>query len=610
MLENPPMQMPPVAYPEAMSDEPAARDLRDYLAMLNRRKLAIALVCAVVLAGAIVVALAIPSVYRSTATILVQEQEIPPDLVRSTITSFADERIQVISQQVMTRPVLLSIADKYKLYAARRAVETNEEILDRMRKDIHLESVNARVTDRGGGGQVNATIAFQISYDSRSPQDSQRVVNELVTLYLNENVKTRQERAAETSAFLSEEAERLGAQISEAESKLADFKQRNQGRLPEETNVNMAAIDRASSDLMRIDEGIARAEDRKIQLTTQIAQARELTRPDTTPGAMDPAERLRYLQDQLAGMIGNYSETHPDIVRMRREIAVLKKQVGETQDESPDDYSTEIETQKARLAELRQRYSENHPDVVKARHTLENLESAQKQAAARTAKTGVPATPKFRGRPTSSETRFVITMRTQLDSTNREIEGMKRAREETQARIRMLEARVEQAPQVEKDYLDLLRDHDSLIARYREVKAKQMTAEVAEQLEKDRKAERFSLIDPPQLPERPVSPNRPMIALMGLMLASVGGVGWGLLLEAFDRSVKGVRELRRLIPVTVLGTVPYVDSEDDKRRRRRNMRLLASGGVVAVGVLVALVHLFIYPLPVLWYVALRHLGAS
>jgi len=609
MLENPPMQVPPVSFPEHLAEEAPTRSLRDYLAILSRRRMAISVVAALILVVAILLATLLPPTYRSYATILVEEQAIPPDLVRSTVTSFADERIQVISEQVMTRPVLLSLVDKYKLYSARRAVESNEEILDRMRKDIKLEPVNARVTDRSSGGQVNATIAFQVSYDSRSPQDAQRVTNELVTLYLNENVKNRQQRAAETSAFLSEEAERLGAQISESESKLADFKQRNQGRLPEETTVNMGAIDRANSDLTRIGQDLSRAEDRKIQLTTEIAQARALTQTDEHTDVMDPAERLRYLEDQLAGMIGNYSDTHPDVIRMRREIAVLKKQLGESQGEDAADYATQIATEKAHLAELRQKYSENHPDVVKARNTLANLEAAQR-AAAHPGKAGAGTHKDASGRPTSRETRFVLTMRTQLDSASREIDSLRKAREETQARIRNLEAWVSEAPQVEKDYDDLQRDHDNLVARYRELKSKQMTAEVAEQLEKDRKAERFALIDPPQLPERPISPNRSLILLVGMALCAVGGAGWALLLEAFDRSVRGVRELRRLIPVTILGTVPYVDSDDERRVHKRTWGLALAGGTVAVGALVLLVHLFVYPLPILWYVALRHLGAG
>ncbi len=139
------------------------RGAREYLAILRRYKSQIIAVAAILAATSFLVALALPPVYRSSATILVQEQEVPPDLVRSTITSYADERIQVISQQVMTRAVLLDLVEKYDLYRKYRGRGTGDEILDRMRKDIKLSTINADISDRSSGQRVNATIAFKIS---------------------------------------------------------------------------------------------------------------------------------------------------------------------------------------------------------------------------------------------------------------------------------------------------------------------------------------------------------------------------------------------------------------------------------------------------------------
>ena len=208
--------------------------------------------------------------YRSTATILVQEQEIPTDLVRSTITSFADERIQVISQQVMTRAVLLELVDKFGLYEKYRGRETNEVIVERMRKDIQLTTVDANVSDRSSGRRVNATIAFDLSYDSPDPDRAQKVVNELVSLYLQENAKARQQSAAETTAFLTQEADRLAKQIQEIESNLAAFKRRYAGRTPESSAVNMQLAERTESELLRIDREMSMLQDRRLSLEAQL----------------------------------------------------------------------------------------------------------------------------------------------------------------------------------------------------------------------------------------------------------------------------------------------------------------------------------------------------
>ncbi len=158
---------------------------------------------------------------------------MPPELVRSTITSFADERIQVISQQVMTRAVLLQLVDKYGLYEKYRGRANSEEILEQMRRDIKLSTVNADISDRSSGRRVNATIAFKISYDAPQPDSAQRVVNDLVSLYLNENIKARQQSVAETTAFLTQESDRLAMQIKEIETNLAAFKRRHVGRMPD-----------------------------------------------------------------------------------------------------------------------------------------------------------------------------------------------------------------------------------------------------------------------------------------------------------------------------------------------------------------------------------------
>src|SRR5713101_8415207 len=168
--------------------EEESKDIQDYLGILHRRKKYITITAGILMLATAAVAMLLPPVYRSKATILIEAQGIPPDLVRSTVTTFADERIQVISQQVMTRSVLMNIVEKYNLYPTKRRYETNEEILERMRNDIKLNPVNADVADRRSGSRTNVTIAFTLSYDSDSPASAQKVASELTSLYLNENI--------------------------------------------------------------------------------------------------------------------------------------------------------------------------------------------------------------------------------------------------------------------------------------------------------------------------------------------------------------------------------------------------------------------------------------
>ncbi len=157
-----------------------------------------------------------PPTYRSTGTILIEQQEVPKEFVRSAVTSYADQRIQVISQRVMTSANLLGIVEKYKLYPDKRDSDTRERLIDRMRKDIQLNMISAEVMDPAQGRATRATIAFSVSYDSRLPTLAARVANELTTLYLSENIETRKQLAADTAGFLLDETARLGQECRRA----------------------------------------------------------------------------------------------------------------------------------------------------------------------------------------------------------------------------------------------------------------------------------------------------------------------------------------------------------------------------------------------------------
>jgi uncharacterized protein involved in exopolysaccharide biosynthesis len=585
---------------DAYAEEPG-RSLAEYLAIVRRHRRLMLAVAGSLFVVAVLVAMLIPPVYRSSATILIEEQEIPQDLVRSTVTSYADERIQVISQQVMTRAVLMQLVNKYDLYANTRQRDTNEELLDRMRRDIKLTPIISDTTDRRSGSQIKATIAFMLSYENSSPEKAQKIANELVTLYLNENLKNRQEKAAEASTFLTEESERLASHIAQVEQKLADFKRRNRGKLPELAVLNQQISERTDGELLRIDHEITTVEDRKIFLAAQLTQVKPnnpIVSSDQQRTVLEPDERLRSLQAQLASIAGLYTEDHPDVKRMRREIASLEKQAG-TSDDLVERQARRAELD-ARLKELQQKYADEHPDVVKLKRAIAALDAT----AADTTKREPGAAKKKPDNPA------FITLQTQIESANLELQSLRAQRLDLQAKLDGLETRMQQAPEVEREYFDLSRDQENSVQRYRELKAKLMQAEVAEKLELGRKAERFSLIEPPQYPERPVRPNRPAIMLGGLVLALVGGLASAGIAEALDDKIRSAKDVVRVMRVPVLSVIPsLVEVVRPGARKRRSMRLwlMGAGALLAVVVVLVLVDQLFMPLEVLWYAVLRRL---
>ena len=575
------------------------RDIGDYLSALNRRKAPLLITAAVILSIVVLVALLLPPAYRSTATILIEQQEIPQDLVRPTITSYADQRIQVISQQVMTRANLMKIVDKYELYAPQRQKETVEEIIERMRKDIKLDLVTTDVTDRRLGGKMTATIAFTLSYDSVSPEKAQKVANELTSLYLNENLQSRKQKAEEVSSFLAEEAERLKVHIDEIEGHMASFKLKNQGRLPELAQVNMQMRDRAEVDLSDLERQETSSEERRFYLQSQLAQIKPNTPIMSSTGdrIQDPEDRLKSLRAQYAGLEGLYSLEHPDMIRMRKQIAALERETALPQDGSEE--AKQLEKLRTNLATVREQYSDDHPDVVKLKNTIAALEASISSKPA----TNTPPTKK-------AENPAYVTLEAQLQGLEAGAKDLAKHKAELRSRLGMLESRLEKMPMVEKDYLEMVRDRENSVTRYREIRAKLMEAEVAQDLERDRKSERFSLIDPPQMPEKPRSPDRPVILLMGVLLAAGGGIASVGLLEALDSSVRNSKDLARTISAPMLSAVPYILTQADLQKEEvPRKRLFIAGATILVGGLLA-VHFFWMPLEVIWFSILRRLGAS
>lgn len=579
--------------------EEQTKDLKDYLVALRRRKKQILTTMGILAVISVLVALLLPPVYRSTATILIEEQEIPAELVRSTITSYADQRVQIISQQVMTRANMMQIIEKYNLYPRQRKRETTEEILERMRKDIKFNMVSADVIDRRSGQKTMAAIAFTLAYDGETATGAQKVASELTSLYLNENLKSRQQKSSETSSFLAEEASKLSEHISEIETKLAAFKEKHLGSLPELATLNLQLRDRTDSETMEVDRQISMAEERKFYLDGQLAQIKPNSPMLSASGEriLDPDERLKTLQAQYASLSGIYSANHPDVIKMRREMDALKKETGS--DGDMQEQAKQLTRMRTDLAAMREKYSDDHPDVVKLKKTIAALEESHKKTAA----AGSGDAPKFK----KPENPAYIALQSQLESTNSELKTLRTKRADLKAKMASYESRLEKSPQVEREYLDLNRDHENSIRRYQEIKAKLMEAEVGQQMEKESKGERFSLIDPAQLPEKPNSPNRPAILLLGMILSMGGGVAYAGVLESMDGSIKSSKMLAGLLDAPLLSVIPYMENSEDRRKKTKLKTSLVIGVISGIALIALLIHFLWMPLDVLWYTILRKL---
>ncbi len=575
--------------------EEQTKELRDYLDAFRRRRTSILSVAAVIFVVSVIAAVLWPPVYRSTATILIEEQEIPPDLIRSTITSYATQRIQTITQRVMTRANLMQIIEKYDLYHKKRKVETTEDILDRMRNDVKVDMINADVVDPRTGRPTPATIAFTLSFDGEGAEVAQKVANELTTLYLNENLKNRTEKASETYSFLNTEADRLHQHIGELETQLAAFKEKNAGRLPELTQLNMQLRERAERDLSDLESQARSLDDRKFYLEGQLAQINPMTPTvdDSGDRVLDPVTQIKMLRSQYISATAKYAPDHPDVVRLRRQIEVLEKKTGSV--DSSSEQAKALAALRAQLATAREKYSPDHPDVIRLEKAVAAQEAAIKQKPA-------PETEVAKEKPDNPA---YLTFQAQLEGIKSQMQAIAAQRDSLRVKVAEYEKRLQQAPEVERKYLELTRDYDNSVKRYQEISSKRNEAQVGQEMEKERKGERFSLIDPPQLPEQPVKPNRPAIIILGFLLSMAGGIGYAAVGESMDSSVRGARGVIAVLEAPPLSVIPYLRNDEDIAHIVKTKRIVITVLASSFVLFLVLVHFFWTPLDVLWFKGLR-----
>lgn len=576
-------------------------EFREFLGVVARRKTQGFVAALIILIIATGLALFLPAVYRSQAIILIEQQEIPSDFVRSTVTSFADQRIQVISQRVMTSGNLTQIIDKYDLYADERERDPLEVILAEMREDIRMEMISADVVDPTSGRAREATIAFSLAYENESPALAQRVANEVVTLFLNENLRSRTEMAEETSSFLNEEANKLEAQVNDLEQKLADFKKANVERLPELLDRNYNVLDRTEQELASVRAEIGSLKERRIYLESQLAQVPPYESAYGEDGrrVLTPTDRLRQLETELVAAKARYGASHPDVKRLQNEVNALQTETGAVPDVAM--YITLIEEVASELNVLREKYSEEHPEVAQKRRELEGLrmDLAVAEAAAASGSTEIAENP---------NNPAYIQLKAQLEGTRSELESAYERRADLEAKITDFESRLADSAGVERQYRSLLRQYETALAKFQEFSAKRVEADVSESLEREQKGERFTLIEPPMLPEEPAKPNRWAIFLIGVVLSLGGGAGTVSVAEALDDKVRGRRGVLRLAGQAPIGVIPPLDARGRVQRQSSGLGKILITLAVLIAVGLTAVHLLFMPLDVLWFAVLRKLG--
>jgi protein tyrosine kinase modulator len=455
MLQNDRSQMQPPYDVDEQGLDPS-----HYFEILKKRKFYILIPFILVAAIGSAVVMLWPPTYLSEGKILVESQQIPTDLVRPTVTTTARERLQVIEQRVMTRDNVLAIMDKYQIFADRRDTLSRTELLDLMRENIRIKSVDV---DQLRARENRTTIALTVGFTNRRPDIATKVANDLITLFLNEDARNRTNRAMETTKFLAREVQRLETELGSIENKISELKR----------------------------------------------QQRSAPLPEGGVAAQNPQLAvLATLKAELAGKSAIYSKSHPEIKRLKGQIEAIEKT---------------------------------------------NL-SAPPSEPARTAGLG---------------------------------------------------------PQVDPAVLDAL---DALITQRKSIQdnldeaAKKFSAaRLGENLERDQFSERLEVLEQAIMPQKPIKPDRPKLLALAFVAAVMAGFAGVFAVETFDRTIRGSRDLLKVVDGNLLVAIPYISTRAELRRKKSKIALVTLISIVVVLGALAAVHFLLRPLDEVWEIFVNRL---
>jgi succinoglycan biosynthesis transport protein ExoP len=552
-----------------MSETLNTPDFSDYIAAIKRRRVLLVSIGLPILAIALALAIGLPDVYVSTGLITFSDAtvsgQLPTDKERaSREKSYMDQYVASLSESVMSARSLTKLVKDVP-----EAVPVDATLEDAM-KDINrktrVETVKMPVLDPDSSREREIISAFTVQYGSRNPEIAQKVSAWLTNQFMVVSRGNLLVRAKAAAQFYNVQAEQYRKDIADLESKLATFKAKNFGNLPELTDLNLNLLDRTQRDLDDIGQQQRALRQDKIFLEQQLVQARNA---GTDEGM------LQQLQAEYSKKLSTYDENHPDMIALRRQIDAIKAGGGAIDSLS---LSAQLQAQKQILAQARQRYSEDHPDVKRIERQIKTLQTRIASGEVNAGNVvGSPA---------------VVQLKTQINAMDTQIAGLDRRAGELRTKLDVMERRVEQTPQTEREYKTLTRDLEVAHAKYDEINKSMMDSELTSAAITSGRSDELSLVQAPSVPANPAKPKRVAIAAIGVMLAILLSLTAVVVAESVDQTVRGSRDVRRVLDLSPLGVIPQIQDAVTARRARWRMMTLTACVVVASTAIVVTVRNF------------------
>jgi polysaccharide chain length determinant protein (PEP-CTERM system associated) len=495
---------------------------QEFLEIFRQRKWLIVFSFLFIMFGTVVYSVITPDQYRSSTTILVIPQRVPEKFVSSTVTYSVEDRLTATSQQILSRTRLMAVIDELGLYKEERQSSTPEGLANRVRKKIKIKILRGR-------------DSFRLSFYHEDPYMAMLTVSKLASFFIDENLRVREQLATGTSEFLDSQVREVKKQLEEQEEKVKRYKLTYMGELPQQMQANLSMLTRLQDQRRTNADAIAKAEDRKVFLESQISSLQNRIR--TKEGkAENPKDRLidEYFskREQLEDLSAKYTQNYPTVVQLRREVQQLEKKIATIEEGG-----------------------------------LASIDNDTKR-------TGLP----LRLRKARRERGEIGRLRAQVRSLDLDLLAWKREQQDIQRASNAIQEKVARLPQREQEMIALTRDYDNLRKSYDDLMRKKLQAAVSQNLEARQKGEQFQVLDPPVLPTNPFSPDRKRILMVGFMAALAFGFGGAIGLEMMNPTLRGTKDFKYFFELPILASIPII--QDDRYARRNAFRRAAVlGGI-------------------------------
>jgi len=560
---------------EVISVKSDEQTLNDYVAMLRRRwRLAVGVGGAVAL-GSVIAVFALPAVYEATATIQIERPQIPGAGAQTTVASLVEGTMASVTQRVLAPKIVAGVIERFNLYPDLRESVPIEDLADVFRANTVVTPDVVEATGNTGRTTMIA-YAYKIAFRYKDPEIASNVANELAKLHMEQNVVLRTGLAAQSSAFLQAEAGKLETRILEIEAQLAAMQSKVGGSFASE-NPLMASqrFEQIDRELAQVEQSLRAAQERRDLLESDMLQTPQY-RPLLSNGqpVVRGTDRLAIAQQELLALQARYSDDHPDIVRLKREISGLTG--------GAVDYGSlaaqlrlNILATEQDLDAAQKAYSDSHPDVVRLRRTLQNLQQQLRDAERGASSSAAPMPP--------PDNPVYLQLVTRLQSAQQEISDLTSRRSQLQGRL----GQYAYNPEFEARYTPLVRERDLLQTQYRDLREKYTQAALAQSVETEEQGQILTLVEPARPPASPIEPNRLMFSLLGLVLSLGAAFGSASLADAMDATVRGSRDIAVLLNASPIATIPYIYNPDDFQMLKKK-RIALAVALISISVLVVI----------------------